>query len=115
MTMSFDTGGVFNRLCLAVVVAGLVLNGEGAPAAQDTSGPSRARQEQARPDLAGRVRAGQDLPKATVFISTAGPKVGTSTFCPSCYADCRKNAKTDPQGAFKIESLDPQLLFRILV
>lgn len=64
---------------------------------------------QARPDLIGQVAAhGGAIPNATIFIFTAGPKVGTSTFCPSCYADCRKSAKTDPQGDFKIESLDPQ-------
>jgi len=64
---------------------------------------------------AGRVKAGDVVPKATIFIFTAGPKVGTSTFCPSCYADCRKSAKTDAQDEFRIESLDPQLIFRILV
>jgi hypothetical protein len=69
----------------------------------------------AGPDLLGHVTAGGAIPKATVFIFTAGPKVGTSTFCPSCYADCRKSAKSDAQGDFKIESLDPQLVFRILV
>ena len=51
---------------------------------------------------------------ATVFISTAAPKTGTSTFCPSCYADCRKSAKADTGGNFNIESLDPQLTFQIL-
>lgn len=70
----------------------------------------------ARPDLEGHVTArGQAVPNATVFIFTAGPRIGTSTFCPSCYADCRKSARTDAQGDFKIESLDGQLIFRILV
>jgi len=92
--MNFDKGGVFNRRWLAVVVAGLVLNRAGAPAAQDASDPSRARQEQARPDLVGRVRAGQDFPKATVFISTAGPRVGTSTFCPSSLEELRWEEET---------------------
>lgn len=70
-----------------------------------------------RPDLTGQIKtkSGDALPKATIFIATAGPKVGSSTYCPSCYADCRKSAKSDGQGAFKIESLDPQLIFRILV
>src|SRR5436190_6078342 len=68
-----------------------------------------------RPGLVGHVKSGEAIPKATIFIFTAGPKVGTSTFCPSCYADCRKSAKSDAQGEFKIESLDSQLLFRILV
>src|SRR5437879_3959048 len=57
-----------------------------------------------RPDLVGHVRAGDLIPKATIFIFTAGPKVGTSTFCPSCYADCRKSAKSDALGEFKVES-----------
>jgi hypothetical protein len=35
--------------------------------------------------------------------------------CPSCYADCQKKAKTDEFGFFKIESLDPTLLFRLLI
>ena len=71
----------------------------------------------ARPDLTGQVLAkdGAPLPvAATVFIATAGPKVGTSPFCPSCYADCQKSAKTDAAGNFEIKSLDPQLRFQIL-
>ncbi len=70
-----------------------------------------------RPDLIGIVSAkdGAQLPvSATVFIATAAPKSGTSTFCPSCYADCIKHSSTDAQGGFKIESLDPQLTFQIL-
>lgn len=68
-----------------------------------------------RPDLAGTVEAKDGSPiQATVFIYTAGPKVGTSPFCPSCYADCQKSAKADAQGRFQIDSLDPQLVFRVL-
>ena len=68
-----------------------------------------------RPDLTGTVqtRDGKPVP-ATVFIYTAGPKVGTSTFCSSCYIDCRKSAKADADGNFEIKSLSPQLIFRIL-
>ena len=71
----------------------------------------------ARPDLTGRVvgEDGSPVPKATVFIYTAGPKLGTSSLCPSCYVDCGKRARTDAEGRFKIESLDPKLLFRLLV
>ena len=69
-----------------------------------------------RPDLVGQVHADDGSPVvATVFIYTAGPKVGSSTFCPSCYADCRKREESNAQGGFKIDSLDPQLIFRILV
>src|ERR1700712_5455293 len=43
-----------------------------------------------RPNLTGSVHAKNgDAVAATVFIATAGPKVGTSPFCPSCYADCQ--------------------------
>jgi len=93
------------------LVAGMGLTG-----AQREKGGAPDAAGTLRPDLTGRVQLTNGQPmKATVFISTAGPKVGTSPFCPSCYADCRKSASTDSQGQFKIESLDPQLIFRILV
>jgi hypothetical protein len=72
--------------------------------------------DDARPDLTGRVSGDASaITNATVFIYTAGPKVGTASLCPSCYPDCRKQAQTDPKGQFKIEALDPKLLFRLLV
>lgn len=52
---------------------------------------------------------------ATVFIYTAAPREGSTPICPSCFPDCDKSARTDRQGRFEIESLDPQLLFRLLV
>jgi len=68
------------------------------------------------PDLLGTVTSqNAPLSEATVFIFTAGPRAGTSTFCPSCYPDCRKSATTGREGKFKIETLDPNLLFRLLV
>lgn len=68
-------------------------------------------------DLNGIVKAagGAPVKGARVFIYTAGPRVGPGDICPSCYADCRKSAETDAQGKFKIASLDPKLLFRVLV
>lgn len=68
-------------------------------------------------DLTGLVKAkdGQPVAGAGVFIHTAGPRVGTSPFCPSCYADCRKRARSDSQGGFAIPELDDALLFRVLV
>src|SRR5437899_6965144 len=70
-----------------------------------------------RPNLKGTVRDenGQALSNATVFIYTAGPKKGAGIMCPSCYADCRKQATTDSTGKFSIQRLDPTLLFRVLV
>jgi hypothetical protein len=70
----------------------------------------------ARPDLTGTVQDDRGIPisNAKVFIYTAAPKEGAGILCPSCYADCRKSAQTDASGRFKITSLDPSLLFRIL-
>lgn len=93
-------------LGIAFTVAALVLQ---TASAENTNN--------ARPNLTGVVmnEAGGPVSNAIVFIYTAGPKHGPSTFCPSCYADCRKHAATDAQGKFVIASLDPDLLFRILV
>jgi hypothetical protein len=98
-------------LAVVALIAGMGLTGAQTEKRGASDAPATS-----RPNLAGRVQwtTGQPV-KATVFISTAGPKVGTSPFCPSCYADCRKSATTDSQGHFKIESLDPTLIFRILV
>jgi protocatechuate 3,4-dioxygenase beta subunit len=73
--------------------------------------------ERLRPDLAGTVvdAAGKPVEDAIVFVWTAGPKVGTSSYCPSCYPDCIKRATTDAEGRFSIPSLDPELVFRLLV
>ncbi len=70
----------------------------------------------ARPNLSGRVEMDDGQPaQATVFIDSAHPKTGSSAFCPSCYSDCSKKAKTDANGDFKIESVDPELTFRVLI
>lgn len=55
------------------------------------------------------------IPGATVFVYSAGPRVGTTSFCPTCYPDCRKNDVTDEKGAFRIKDLNPDLVFRLLV
>jgi hypothetical protein len=70
-----------------------------------------------RPNLRGRVVSpdGRPIYGATVSIYTAGVRTGTSPYCPSCYADCGKSAVTDSAGNFAIESLDPELVFRVLV
>lgn len=78
---------------------------------------SAAQAETARPDLSGRVVLEDDTPvtNATVFIYTAGPKTGSAVVCPSCYPDCAKKSKTSATGEFNIASLDPNLIFRLLV
>lgn len=70
-----------------------------------------------RPDLVGKVydTDGKPLVGATAYVYTAGVKTGFSPYCPSCYADCGKKSATDASGAFTIASLDPELVFRILV
>lgn len=94
---------------LAWLGAMLVLTGPLAPLA--------GAQELKPQKLTGKVvdARGEPIPDAAVFIYTAGPKTGVSVLCPSCYADCRKRARTDSAGAFQIEALDPSLLFRVLV
>ena len=68
-----------------------------------------------RPDLVGQVMAKGGGPlTGTVFIATAAPKTGSSTLCPSCYADCAKRGNIGADGNFKIESLSPQLTFQVL-
>jgi peroxiredoxin/uncharacterized GH25 family protein len=69
-----------------------------------------------RPTLRGVILDDEAKPVkgARVFIFTAAPKEGVGVLCPSCYPDCQKQALTDAEGQFKIESLDPTLLFRVL-
>ena len=55
------------------------------------------------------------ITNATVFIYTARPRKGVGSVCPSCYPDCQKKTKTDSEGKFKIEQVDPALLFNLLV
>ena len=70
-----------------------------------------------RPDLTGRVLTTEGAPVAGahVTIDSARVRKGTSPLCPSCYLDCRKSAETDEKGAFRIASVDPELLFNVLV
>lgn len=69
------------------------------------------------PDLSGKVLGddGKPVPGARVMMYTAAVRTGTSPMCPSCWVDCAKSATTSAGGAFIIKSLDPQLLFRVLV
>lgn len=67
-------------------------------------------------DIVGKVQDehGQPIAGARIDISTAGPKQGQGIFCPSCYLDCRKSAKTDADGAFVIHEVDPDLQFHLV-
>ena len=118
------TRGLFGAVVMVPLIVG-ILNAapqnlpsqtpKGTASGAVTTGSASPGNPGSRPDLIGHVTSGDTVPKATIFIFTAGPKVGTSTFCPSCYADCRKSAESNADGNFEIESLDPQLIFRILV
>ncbi len=113
-----------NELWKSTILAALLAGppflsvGEGVSPPTSASSPvglDAAAPQTARPNLTGSVHAKNgEVVAATVFIATAGPKVGTSPFCPSCYADCQKSAKTDAAGRFEIQSLDPQLRFQVL-
>ncbi len=81
------------------------------------AGPITARTTDARPDLTGVVKSqsGQPVTNASIFIYTAGPRLGAGILCPSCYLDCRKSTTSGPEGRFKIEALDSNLVFQVLV
>ncbi|MGD0652067.1 MAG: hypothetical protein ABSA97_13190 [Verrucomicrobiia bacterium] len=81
------------------------------------AGQIAARAADARPDLTGVVKSqsGQPVTNASIFIYTAGPRLGAGLLCPSCYLDCRKSAKSGLDGQFKIEALDSNLVFQVLV
>lgn len=66
--------------------------------------------------LRGRVvdARGEPVAGATVMISTARPKVGVPTLCPSCYLDCGRKSITGESGHFMIEGVDPSLLFSLV-
>ncbi len=68
-------------------------------------------------ELTGRITDTQGAPikNAIVAISTAKPRVGPATTCPSCYVDCRRRTLTDDEGRFQIEGLSSKLLFRLAV
>jgi hypothetical protein len=71
-------------------------------------------QPETRPDLVGRIvppRGGSA--RATVIVFGASPKNGGAISL--AYPDCGKRAQSDDQGNFKIELLDPQLKFRVLI
>lgn len=67
------------------------------------------------PELSGRIvdDQGNGVEGAIVAISTARPRIGPATTCPSCYLDCAKRTLTDQQGRFTISGVSPKLLFTL--
>lgn len=67
--------------------------------------------------LQGVVRGpdGRPIARASVTPYTAGPRVGTDPYCPSCYPDCGKVARTGRDGRFVLRSVSDSLVFRLLV
>ena len=57
---------------------------------------------------------GKPVAGARIDLAVAAPKVGRGIFCPSCYLDCKKWTRTNAQGEFAVEGLDPKLKFRVL-
>jgi len=78
---------------------------------------AKAKAREDRPDLTGVVttKEGKPIPGATVYVHTAAVRRGTSPFCPSCYPDCGKRARTDAQGRFVVRSVDAALTFNLLI
>ena len=80
------------------------------PAGTDAAGFN-----QTRPNLTGTGHARDGLrSRQPSLLPPPVPRLVTSPFCPSCYADCQKSAKADTEGRFEIKSLDPQLRFQVL-
>lgn len=67
--------------------------------------------------ISGAIYESNDAPieGATVYLYEARKKEGPNLLCPSCYADCGKRSVTQSDGSFKLESLDPSLVFNLLV
>ncbi len=97
------------------------------PSTDDVSHPTPSEQAQVpteiqdvaadKPKISGIVSTldGQPISGALVSIYSAGVRVGTSPYCPTCYTDCGKRTTADKDGAFAIERLDPTLIFNVLV
>jgi len=70
-----------------------------------------------RLNLTGKVvdSSGQPVSNATVMVYHAGVKIGYSTFCPSCYADCGKRSRTDATGSYTFTKLNSELRFELLI
>ena len=66
-------------------------------------------------ELSGRVldQNGDPVNGALVAISTARPREGPSTTCPSCYPDCSKRTRTGADGHFALRGLSSKLLFSL--
>lgn len=69
-----------------------------------------------RPSIVGDIlnTSGKPIADATVVVYHAGPVTGYSLFCPSCYADCGKQAMTNSKGTFSFHHLSPGLWFELL-
>jgi hypothetical protein len=59
--------------------------------------------------------SGAPLSHATVFVYKARVRKGYSIFCPTCWVDCGKRAITNSDGTYRIDGLDPELIFQLLV
>lgn len=57
---------------------------------------------------------GKPVANAHVSVYTAAPRIGVSALCPSCYRDCGKSQAVDANGAFRLDGLDPALVFDLL-
>lgn len=86
-------------------------------ASSDANNVESAKQETPGAKIQGAVHdeAGEPIKGAIVQVYSAGVRVGTSPYCPTCYPDCGKRVKTDDEGRFRLTGLDPTLLFRLVV
>ena len=103
--------------CVLTLGAASAFPGPSAVERQNSIEPIRKATFSATADLSGKVVDENDkpVPGARVLIYTATPRVGISPSNPASFPDCAKSIASVGDGAFVIRSLDPSLVFRVLV
>ena len=104
------------QILVAIALVSVIGHAAETPPRIAASEQATAVSSNARPSILGTISdtEGNPVPGATVFVASAWPKVGRSVLCPSCYADCAKQAVTDAQGRFRIDNLSSDLGFQLL-
>lgn len=103
--------------CLLMLGPASAVPGPSRTEQENSAAPARRATASTAPDLTGKVVDEKDKPVkgARVLIYTAKPKVGIGSSNPDSYPDCAKSVTSAGDGTFVIRSLDPSLVFRVLI
>jgi len=77
--------------------------------------PMSADDEPARIEGAVRSIEGAPVTNALVLVASARPRQAQILFCPSCAGECGKRARADADGRFRIEPIEPDLIYGLVV